>query len=92
MGFPVSYEYSGAGTPYLYWYRHYPGSRPEDLLTIVSGSESRGRLKAEVYKDLNRVDLKISSVAVSDSVLYYCALRPTVTGNPDTLYIHWFYV
>ncbi|KAI4887005.1 hypothetical protein NFI96_029828 [Prochilodus magdalenae] len=77
----------------LYWYRQYPGTRPEYLLTIVPGSDavSLGRLKAEVDKNLNRVDLKISSAAVPDSVLYYCALRPTVTGNPDTLYRNWFY-
>ncbi|KAI4887391.1 hypothetical protein NFI96_007253 [Prochilodus magdalenae] len=85
------YEYSGAGTPYLYWYRQYSESRPENLLTIVSGSESSGQLKAEVDVKNKRVDLKISSAAVSDSVLYYCALRPTVTGNPDTLYRNWFY-
>ena len=77
----------------LHWYRQSPGSRPEYLLMIVPGSDAvtLGRLKAEVDKDLNRVDLKISSAAVSDSVLYYCALEPTVTGNPDTLYRNWFY-
>ncbi|KAI4903478.1 hypothetical protein NFI96_006180 [Prochilodus magdalenae] len=88
----LSCRYDG-GVQTLYWYRQYPGTRPEYLLTIVPGSDavSLGRLKAEVDKDLKRVDLKISSAAVSDSVLYYCALRPTVTGNPDTLYRNWFY-
>ncbi|KAI4875125.1 hypothetical protein NFI96_029647 [Prochilodus magdalenae] len=86
------YWYDG-GVQTLYWYRQYPGTRPEYLLTIVPGSDavSLGRLKAEVDKDLNHVDLEISSTALPDSVLYYCALKPTVTGNPDTLYRNWFY-
>ncbi|KAI4903479.1 hypothetical protein NFI96_006183 [Prochilodus magdalenae] len=88
----LSCNYSAAGVQNFQWYRQYPGSSPENLLVVFSEPESRGRLKAEVYKNLNRVDLKISSAAVSDSVLYYCALRPTVTGNPDTLYRNWLYV
>ncbi|KAI4887393.1 hypothetical protein NFI96_027474 [Prochilodus magdalenae] len=89
----LSCRYDGIGVPTLFWYHQYPGSRPEHLLTIIPGSDavSLGRLKAEVDKDLNRVDLEISAAAVSDSVLYYCALQPTVTGNPDTLYRNWFY-
>ncbi|KAI4878551.1 hypothetical protein NFI96_029657 [Prochilodus magdalenae] len=86
-----NYNTSGYGSDTLYWYHQYPGSSPEHLLAVVSGSESRGRLKAEVDVKNKREDLKISSAAVSDSVLYYCALAPTVTGNPDTLYRNWFY-
>ncbi|KAI4891281.1 hypothetical protein NFI96_025976, partial [Prochilodus magdalenae] len=93
-----SYEYTGS-IPSLHWYRQYPGSRPEFLLLIQEASEIvtkaeklNAQMSIKVHKEeKKKVDLKISSAAVSDSVLYYCALGPTVTGNPDTLYRNWFY-
>ncbi|KAI4897545.1 hypothetical protein NFI96_002498 [Prochilodus magdalenae] len=89
----------GVGTPSLHWYRQYPGARPEFLLLIQEASELvtkaenlDARMSIKVHKEeKKKVDLEISSAAVSDSVLYYCALQPTVTGNPDTLYRNWFY-
>uniref|UniRef100_A0A3B4EKF5 Ig-like domain-containing protein n=1 Tax=Pygocentrus nattereri TaxID=42514 RepID=A0A3B4EKF5_PYGNA len=75
----------------LQWYRQYPGSRPEFLLLkypgaggVVPADPPFPRLDATLHKDI--VNLSISSAAVSDSALYYCALRPTETGNPATLY------
>ncbi|KAI4901268.1 hypothetical protein NFI96_028900 [Prochilodus magdalenae] len=75
----------------LYWYRQYPGSRPEFLLmkgpgsaAVIPADPPFPRLDAADSN--NTVNLIISSAAVSDSTLYYCALTPTVTGNPDTLY------
>ncbi|KAI4887228.1 hypothetical protein NFI96_028396, partial [Prochilodus magdalenae] len=74
----------------LYWYRQYPGSRPEFLLmkgpgpaAVIPADPPFPQLDAADSN--NTVNLTISSAAVSDSVLYYCALTPTVTGNPDVL-------
>ncbi|KAK3506208.1 hypothetical protein QTP70_017142 [Hemibagrus guttatus] len=84
-----SYKLSGVSVT-LHWYRQYPTSNPEFLLYIdTSGFKSDPippRLNANVDKNMQQVDLIISSAAVSDSALYYCALQPTVTGNPAALY------
>ncbi|CAB1326140.1 unnamed protein product [Coregonus sp. 'balchen'] len=53
--------------------------------TIVSADPPYPRLSVNVDKVAERVDLKISSAEVTDSAMYYCVLRPTMTGNPDTL-------
>ncbi|KAF7705811.1 hypothetical protein HF521_019065, partial [Silurus meridionalis] len=75
-------------TPYLHWYRQQPKSKPAFLLNIMQTgtllSEKPARMDAKILGD--KVDLIISSAAVSDSALYYCALVPTVTGNPAALY------
>uniref|UniRef100_A0AAR2LSA4 Ig-like domain-containing protein n=1 Tax=Pygocentrus nattereri TaxID=42514 RepID=A0AAR2LSA4_PYGNA len=80
----LSCNYSNQyGSDVLQWYRQFPRSGPEFLLSInlyASKSDPPPRMSD------NRVDLLISSAAVSDSALYYCALQPTVTGNPATLY------
>uniref|UniRef100_A0A8C1Y7H7 T-cell receptor alpha/delta variable 8.0 n=1 Tax=Cyprinus carpio TaxID=7962 RepID=A0A8C1Y7H7_CYPCA len=79
----LSCNYSGD------WYRQYPRSRPEYLIfnteTAVS-HESTLRLKAKAKKEITEVELEISSTEVKDSAVYYCALVPTVTGNPPALY------
>ncbi|KAK3506352.1 hypothetical protein QTP70_000925 [Hemibagrus guttatus] len=84
------YKTSYTGNIYLHWYRQYPTSHPKFLLYIdTRGSKSDPippRLNANVDKNMQQVDLIISSAAVSDSALYYCALEPTVTGNPAALY------
>ncbi len=79
------------GSDYLHWYRQYGRSKPEFLvLTYDTANEAKvsdedPRFTVNVTKR-EHVDLKISSAAVSDSALYYCALAPTVTGNTSALY------
>uniref|UniRef100_A0A3B3Q3B5 T-cell receptor alpha/delta variable 14.0 n=1 Tax=Paramormyrops kingsleyae TaxID=1676925 RepID=A0A3B3Q3B5_9TELE len=85
----LSCNYSGLADSLL-WYRQYPRSAPEFLLLILESTGSvpypKLRMSPKVDKKNKRVDLELSSTEVTDSAVYYCALRPTVTGNSLTLY------
>uniref|UniRef100_A0A673GUL9 Ig-like domain-containing protein n=1 Tax=Sinocyclocheilus rhinocerous TaxID=307959 RepID=A0A673GUL9_9TELE len=74
----------------LQWYRQYPRSKPEFLLYIFQhgamSDDRPPRFTAAVNQDNKQVDLKISSVVETDSAIYYCALRATVTGNLTASY------
>ena len=48
--------------------------------------KSDKRFFTELLEEKRGVKLQISSAAVTDSAVYYCAVRPTVTGNTKTLY------
>uniref|UniRef100_A0A3P8QMJ7 Immunoglobulin V-set domain-containing protein n=1 Tax=Astatotilapia calliptera TaxID=8154 RepID=A0A3P8QMJ7_ASTCA len=76
-----------ATTITFYWYRQYPGKPPE-FLTFNLGTQNttNSKLSVRMVDDRNGLNLQISSAAVSDSAVYYCAVRPTVTGNSKTLY------
>ncbi|XP_073714273.1 uncharacterized protein [Misgurnus anguillicaudatus] len=90
----ISCSYTGNG-PSFQWYRQYPRSRPQYLIfhtEMNEASEPTLRLRAIPNKQSSRVDLEISSAAVSDSAVYYCALVPTVTGNTTTLYKNFFHL
>uniref|UniRef100_A0A3P8QNX4 Ig-like domain-containing protein n=1 Tax=Astatotilapia calliptera TaxID=8154 RepID=A0A3P8QNX4_ASTCA len=88
----LSYRYSrqAAGDDYFFWYRQYPGKPPEFLIshsgTGVKISDPVPGITFNVSEDKTLMTLQISSAAVSDSDVYYCAVRPTVTGNSKTLY------
>ncbi|KAG9273834.1 hypothetical protein AMEX_G10595 [Astyanax mexicanus] len=79
----LSCRYTGS-PPLFYWYRQYPSSKLDFLLYVTSsGSESDSPppgFSAKVQNSI--VDLEISSTAVSDSALYYCALRYHSDRNP----------
>ncbi|XP_035861063.1 uncharacterized protein LOC116065854, partial [Sander lucioperca] len=85
----LSYRYSKQATSsdYFFWYRQYPG-KPPDFILFISGmnitkkAESLTldtRFSTKLSEEKHRVDLQISSAALSDSAVYYCALQPTVT-------------
>ncbi len=80
------------GTVYnLLWYRQYQRSKPELLLSMtesgdpVKADPSAHWLSAKADKHRKLMELEISPAKVSDSAQYYCALQPTVTGNPFPL-------
>ncbi|KAI1882944.1 hypothetical protein AGOR_G00240100 [Albula goreensis] len=72
------------GSNYLHWYRQYPRSKPEFIILIIEskGNDTKDRFTVIPDKESKNVRLEISSAEVTDSALYYCALQPTVTGNP----------
>lgn len=74
-------------SPYLFWYIQRTGEGPKFLLLsqkfVVNNTEFPDRFHATLSTD--RVPLTISSVQLSDSAMYYCALRPTVTGTHGSL-------
>ncbi|KAK0142916.1 T-cell receptor alpha chain V region RL-5 [Merluccius polli] len=76
---------------YLFWYKQNINDFPRFILSRFMYGE--GLNAAEFNKDRfdaqiqnTSVPLRIQNLQLSDSALYYCGLRPTVTGNTDSLY------
>uniref|UniRef100_A0A3P8SNM5 Ig-like domain-containing protein n=1 Tax=Amphiprion percula TaxID=161767 RepID=A0A3P8SNM5_AMPPE len=84
----LTYKYSqDVSNDYFFWYRQHSGKPPEFLIYHYgTQNETKAGLSAAVSDDKKQIRMKISSAAVSDSAVYYCAVRPTVTGNNKTLY------
>uniref|UniRef100_A0A3B5QTQ1 Ig-like domain-containing protein n=1 Tax=Xiphophorus maculatus TaxID=8083 RepID=A0A3B5QTQ1_XIPMA len=85
-----SYSKAAVYNDYIFWYRQYPG-KPPDFLISHSGTGEKLQDPApgfsfNINADKTQKDLLISSAAVTDSAVYYCAVKPTVTGNTRTLY------
>nr|BAB82564.1 T-cell receptor alpha [Paralichthys olivaceus] len=77
----LSYKFSRTikSSDYFFWYRQYPGKPPEFLLYISGSNATRksDSLKSETRFSIrlsgDNVRLQISSAAVTDSAVYYCA-------------------
>uniref|UniRef100_A0A673J8Z7 Ig-like domain-containing protein n=1 Tax=Sinocyclocheilus rhinocerous TaxID=307959 RepID=A0A673J8Z7_9TELE len=63
---------------YLYWYRQYPNTEPQYLLwkgARSNGGEHKIEQRFRPATSQTSTELTIDSVTLSDSALYYCALR-----------------
>ena len=88
----LSCNYSSANS--LQWCRQYPRSAPQFLLLIINPdkteiSDVQPRFSGRMNKERNQMFLDISSAKLSDSALYYCALRPTVKETGKLSYKNW---
>uniref|UniRef100_A0AAZ1X7W6 Ig-like domain-containing protein n=1 Tax=Oreochromis aureus TaxID=47969 RepID=A0AAZ1X7W6_OREAU len=65
------------GTYYFFWYQQYPGKPPKFLISHSDKgqltSDPVSRLSVKVNETL--MTLQISSAAVTDSAVYYCAVN-----------------
>ncbi|CAK7316588.1 T cell receptor alpha variable 9-2 [Vulpes lagopus] len=79
----VNCNYSASGYPALYWYVQYLREGPQLLLKASRDKEkgSNKGFEATYDRSSKSFHLKKSSVQMSDSAVYYCALRDTVTGT-----------
>uniref|UniRef100_A0A8C1YF47 T-cell receptor alpha/delta variable 23.0.2 n=1 Tax=Cyprinus carpio TaxID=7962 RepID=A0A8C1YF47_CYPCA len=60
----------------LYWYRQYPNRIPQFIL--LKGAQSQSDIPDTRFQSATSqtsTELTINSVTLSDSALYYCALR-----------------
>uniref|UniRef100_A0A3Q3EX63 Ig-like domain-containing protein n=1 Tax=Labrus bergylta TaxID=56723 RepID=A0A3Q3EX63_9LABR len=80
----LSYRYSKtvSSGDNFFWYRQHPGKPPEFILYISGRNSSRPAesLKSDSefstkVSGKNHLDLQISSAALTDSAVYYCAVR-----------------
>uniref|UniRef100_A0A4W5LMM6 Ig-like domain-containing protein n=1 Tax=Hucho hucho TaxID=62062 RepID=A0A4W5LMM6_9TELE len=72
-------------SPYLFWYKQQTNSNPIFMLRRdmfspgETATEFKERFDARLNFTAKSVPLTIQRVQLSDSAVYYCALRPTVT-------------
>uniref|UniRef100_A0A8C9ZPW1 Ig-like domain-containing protein n=1 Tax=Sander lucioperca TaxID=283035 RepID=A0A8C9ZPW1_SANLU len=82
---------SSSTTDYLFWYKQDGNNSPKFILIRVQGDEGntadefRERFSSTLNSKLKSVPLKIQKLQLSDSAVYYCALRPTSSESFATL-------
>ncbi|CAK7316774.1 T cell receptor alpha variable 9-2 [Vulpes lagopus] len=79
----INCTYSTIGSPTLFWYVQYLGEGPQLLLKALADKAkgSNKGFEATLDKTSRSFHLKKGSVQLSDSAVYYCALRDTVIGT-----------
>ena len=85
---PCTYTSTSTGQDYLFWYQQKPHGIPAYILWRYSTSGSNDETFKERFEanlTSNSVPLTIQNLQVSDSAVYYCALRPTVTAAHSVL-------
>ena len=86
---PCTFESISSG-PTLFWYRQEANEAPKYMTKSFSSTfESADGFPKERFNATisgKSVPLKIQKLQLSDSAVYYCALRPTVRGNTRPLY------
>nr|ACI69114.1 T-cell receptor alpha chain V region RL-5 precursor [Salmo salar] len=73
----LSCNYTSTGS--ILWYRQYPKSAPQLLVMEYADITTGFTLNHD--KNVKLTDLKISSAEVTDSAMYYCALKPATGGG-----------
>uniref|UniRef100_A0A3Q3E6K0 Ig-like domain-containing protein n=1 Tax=Labrus bergylta TaxID=56723 RepID=A0A3Q3E6K0_9LABR len=85
----IDCQFETSMTPSLFWYRQEMGDFPKYMWKSYAGSSENALGISEdrfnVTINGKSVPLKIQKLQLTDSAVYYCALRPTVTGNTTTL-------
>ncbi|CDQ81834.1 unnamed protein product [Oncorhynchus mykiss] len=78
------YNTSATNFAYLYWYKQEANDFPKQMLSRFStgsGDNAAGfkeRFNASLNAKTQSVPLTIQRLQLSDSAVYYCALRPTL--------------
>uniref|UniRef100_A0A672PZZ8 Ig-like domain-containing protein n=1 Tax=Sinocyclocheilus grahami TaxID=75366 RepID=A0A672PZZ8_SINGR len=71
---------------YLFWYKQLPNKSPTFILNqYTTEPDFKKRFSATLNSTSRTFSLMIKNLLVSDSAVYYCALRPTVTKTHSTL-------
>uniref|UniRef100_A0A8C8J284 Ig-like domain-containing protein n=1 Tax=Oncorhynchus tshawytscha TaxID=74940 RepID=A0A8C8J284_ONCTS len=74
-------------SPYLFWYKQQPNGKPVFLQSKYTFgvketvNEFKGRFHARLNVTAKSFPLTIQRLQLSDSAVYYCALKPTVTAG-----------
>ncbi|CAF91103.1 unnamed protein product [Tetraodon nigroviridis] len=83
---------SSTNSPYIFWYKQDGTSRPKFILSCSSfgGGKTENEFKERFSSTLNSTTksapLKIQKLQLSDSAVYYCALKPTVARTSRTVH------